>query len=336
MAVAAALLAGCSVDQSQSALPLSAASQRSSTGLGIARDAKRRREREATAGYVYVSNRTAQGASELQVYLAGVQNPSPIKTLTSGLREVGGIDVDPSGNVYVANGSAGNVLEFSPGGASLVQTYSESLVHPTDVTIANGTLYVADQGNAANGYLQQTIEFPIGSSTPSEGIAGVGNYPVLNEGVAVDPQASPGPFWGSASSLTAVPPDGGCSGSTDLIAINVLPTLWADVPLSNNQQAWGLAFSSSGTLYASDFCNNDVPIYAGSGVTWTYMGKVSGTFLDPLFLTINDGFLAIPSASSLLSAAPGYATIIDLQSILPTVTITNGLEHPVGAAVGTI
>ncbi|MGB8909218.1 MAG: hypothetical protein WCC84_10765 [Candidatus Cybelea sp.] len=51
-----------------------------------------------------------------------------------------GVAVDPTGNIYVANGSGDNLLEFSPGGASLMQTYSEGLVHPAGVTVAGGTL----------------------------------------------------------------------------------------------------------------------------------------------------------------------------------------------------
>ena len=128
-------------------------------------------------GYVYVSNRTKQGQSELLIYRAGSQNPSPIETITEGLVDVAGVAVDSSGNVYIANGAGGNVLEFSPGGTSLVFTYSKDLVHPISVTVNDGTLYVADQGNAEDGDAQQVFEYAIGSGTPSVGIAGYGIPP---------------------------------------------------------------------------------------------------------------------------------------------------------------
>jgi hypothetical protein len=57
----------------------------------------------------------------------------------------------------------------------------------------------------------------------------------------------------------------------------------------------------------------------------------------PLFLTIDNQLLAIPSAGS-LSGSPvgtsGYVTVIDLTGLASTVTITSGLQHPIGAAVG--
>lgn len=51
-----------------------------------------------------------------------------------------GVAVDPTGNIYVANGSGNNLLEFSPGGASLRNA-------------------LTDQGDARNGYLQQVYEY---------------------------------------------------------------------------------------------------------------------------------------------------------------------------------
>ena len=120
-------------------------------------------------------------------------------TIKKNLSDVGGIAVDSSGNVYVANGSGGDVLEYAPGAASLVQTYSKGLADPSDVAVANGTLYVADRGNAANGYAQQVLEYPVGNGTPSLGIAGIGNPPDDNEGIAVNPTAKQGTFFASAS-----------------------------------------------------------------------------------------------------------------------------------------
>jgi DNA-binding beta-propeller fold protein YncE len=322
-----AILNACSAGGLQSSfVPRSAAP-------AIARAEHNHARAKERGGYVYVTNRTSQGASELLVYPAGTQNPAPMRTITKNIADVGGIAVDASGNVYVANGGAGNVLEFAPGAASLVKTYSKDLVHPIDVTVANGTLYVADQGNASNGYAQQILEYALGQDTPLIGIGGLGGPAQLNEGIAVDPQLK-NSFFVAATSLTAIPPAGGCPG-TYTVAQNLMPTLWLDVPLSQNQQAFGLAFDSNGNLYVSDICANDIAIYSRVNYVWSYTGRVSGTFDAPLFLTINGGVLAIPSAGSTHLGSPGYVTLVHLPQQSAAVTITNALQHPVGAAVGT-
>jgi len=258
-------------------------------------------------------------------------HPVPIRAVTQKLVDAGSVAVDASGDAYVANGSGGDVIEYSPGATSIVQTYSVGLVHPAGVTVANNTLYVADQGNASNGYAQQILEYTTGNGWPVTAIGGLGSPPQLNEGIAVNPaEKEQGPFYVSATSLTAMPPVG-CFG-TYVTAKNVLPTLWMTVPLSNNHQAWGMAFDSKGRLYVTDPCQNDVAIYSDVDYLWKYSGNVAGTFGAPLFLTINNDILAIPSSRG-SGNKPGYVTIRNLSSDLNTITITSGLEHPVGAAV---
>ena len=339
LCAAAVIFAGCSNGASQ-LIPNAAAPaprnvvQPNSNGDSAARSKRGRIRPDSSTGYVYVSDHTKKGVSELLVYSEGVQNPAPMRTITQNLVDVSGVATDSSGNVYVANGNGGNVLEFAPGGTSLVETYSTGLAHPTDVAVANGTLYVADQGNSANGYIQQVFEYAVGNGTPTLGIAGIENESQPNEGIAVDTTLQSQNFFVSASTMTGNPPVGACPvAPSPLVGENIMPTLWQVIPLSNNQQAWGLAFDSNGLLYAADPCGNDVAIYSDASETWTYQGKVSGTFATPLFLTINQQLLAIPSAA-VHTGASGYVTIIDLTKHTSTVTITNGLDQPIGATVG--
>lgn len=330
LATIAALLAACA-GQSQvggtSPLPQ----------INANRNVSKNVRRAATSEYVYVSDRTQR---EVLVYPAGQNNPPPIRTI-KGLGLVGGMTVDSSGNLYVANaspkdaGTVPEVLEYSPGGVQLVNTFTNMLSHPVNVAVGGGYLWVVDQDD----------HFPTGATT---GIfvysLSAGQNPPLYVAFADPSENTNLPMHGavydsgnlivSDSSVGDVfpPPVQDCPGTVDvyeLINPLVLPLIRV-LDLSNNAQAWGLAIDSQANLYASDFCTNNVEEYQPP--SFNNIGKVTGTFSDPVYETISsDNLLAVPSAGN---GTNGYVTVIQLESVLPPDTITNGLEGPIGAVAG--
>ncbi len=338
-----AVLAGCSNAGSQSPF-IPAAFGANSAAPAVQSSGRSKARPQDSSGYVYVSNRSQGGASDLLVYALSGSSGSgsggaPIQKITKGLVDAGGIAVDANGDVYVANGSAGNVLEFTPGGTSLVQTYSQGLTNPVDVAVANGTLYVADRGNASNGYAQQIFEYSTTSSDgkPLTAISGLGYSTQFNTAVAVDPAAAQGTFFASATIASAMPPSGACSstgasGNGYAVAQNLFPTLWQVVPLSHNSQVSGVAFDSQGNMYAADTCAGAVDVYALKKYVWTYAGTVNGSFSAPFLLTVNDGFLAVPNAAT--GSSSGYVTVIDLSGSTKSLTLRSGLDRPIGASAG--
>ena len=120
----------------------------------------------------------------------------------------------------------------------------QGLVHPTAVTVANGTLYVADQPG-------QVVEYAVGNAKPLIGIAGPGYSSQPDEGIAVDPSGSQ--LFASASSLTAIPFAGGCAGSTYTVAVSRVANAFGSMyHCQTTNKHGGLAFDASGKLYVSD------------------------------------------------------------------------------------
>jgi len=310
LSVSAALaLAGCSSNPS-----LPAANPES--GLA-SRDVK------ATSTYVYVADRSQE---KLLVYPAFQQNPSPTRTVT-GFTEINGIATDSSGNVYVANGSGGTVIEYAPGATSVVRTLSQGLNDPVNVaTDASGNVYVANQ-NSTNSAI---VEFPPGTSvTPTRSITTPLGHSSPPRGVVVDPAgdifitiSGIGDFWPPASVT------GYCLAITGAYEYPAGGSAWSSIFLSRNEQAWGIALDTSGKLYASDFCLNRIDVYTPP--SYSYLNGVSGlSESNPVYLTISpSNIMAVPD--------PGgpYVTVSDLNGVLPEVTISTGLVGPSGAALG--
>jgi hypothetical protein len=80
-----------------------------------------------------------------------------VGSITTGLTDSDGLWVDKAGNLYVANVTSANVLEYAPGRKSPKCTYSAGLVDPINVTTdALGNVYVVDFNNLNSpGYIDK-------------------------------------------------------------------------------------------------------------------------------------------------------------------------------------
>lgn len=281
----------------------------------------------ARSRYVYVADRTRE---KLLVYPAYRDDAKPIRILgaAQGIVELEGIAVDRLGNLYVANGAGGNVLEFSSGGTSLVRKYRQGLAHPVNVTVDDkGTLYVVNDNDLySSGATSAIVEFSNGRAAPSRLLLDPDprRYPL--HGVAID---SHGAVWVSVSqSADNWPLPGANCGSpaANEVYDYIFPTLIVIVPLSENTQVWGVTIDH-GTIYASDYCRA-VQTYAYHG--WEYLGAVPDSGDQPVYQTMSaDHLLVIPCAGV---NENGYVAVIAPSGAW--YKIRRGLRGPIGAAAG--
>ncbi len=315
---AIAILAGCSGYQ-----PPSGASSLEPAG-------RHRLHKATTSHYVYVSDRTQQ---QLLVYPAGQSNPSPIRTVTQGLSQVGGVAVDPSGDVYIANSPTSNgagtpkVLEFSSGATSLVRTFSIGLHHPVTVAVGpNGVVYVSDQDGASSAIVEYaatggapigTLTTPHGSDAPPRGVA------VDSSGDVFVAISGNGDFWPPSllcQAINAVYEYKGGSG--------------APIQIGYSEQDWGLAVDSNANLYEADICLEHV--WELSPPNYQYpAGSTYGPFHVPVYIGLSsDNLLTVPSANGGGSGINGLVSVIDLTGVRAPITISTGLKGPIGAIAG--
>jgi sugar lactone lactonase YvrE len=94
-------------------------------------------------GRIYSSS---YGNSTVSYYDKGTGPNNPVAGMLTGTFEAPeGMAVDDSGNLYVANGDAQNVLVYAPGASSPTTTLSDPNGFPVDVAVdSDGTIYAAN------------------------------------------------------------------------------------------------------------------------------------------------------------------------------------------------
>jgi hypothetical protein len=313
--MSAALLASCAAGQSQF-VP-------SSTGTSNPQSIKKSR-------FVYVADRANQ---ELLVYPAHQSNPKPIRMLgaAAGIVDVGGVAVDKYGDVYVANGRGGNVLEFTSGASSFVKAFSAQLTHPVNVAVdKSDTVYVVNQeAHYQSGATSAIVEFPRGDEQPGPILYDPSNTNRPLRGIAVNDS---GNVFTSTSQSHDVwpPPKTSCYLPPDnQIYDFIFPTLIMPITLSVNTQVWGLTLDKAQDVYASDYCDGSVEVYLPT--SWNHTGTVPYKFDMPVYQTMSaDQLLVVPCGGG---KANGYVAVRDLANGKQEV-IWTGLRAPIGGAAG--
>lgn len=213
--------------------------------------------------------------------------------------------VDNKGNLYVANVTGPNVLEFKPGSSTPNCTYSSGLVDPINVTTDTaGNVYIADFNKLQNpGYVD---EFPQCSNTMSKQWS-VSSGP---EGVAVDKSGDLFVAYFGSSGGNFEEFKGGSSTPTPLGAFVGSPA--------------GLILDNHSNLIADDQAGNiDVIAPPYSSVTTLESG-----LSDPFHVSLNK------KETLLFNANAGAGTVTVYKYPAGTLVTTLGSSNGLSGAAG--
>ena len=243
------------------------------------------------------------GNGTVYVYHAYGKNTSPIRQIAIAAGFPDGVWTDPKGDVYVSvvnagNGGHGYINEYSPGGTTLLQTYTGGLNGPSGGAFdAAGNMYVADLCTPNQNY--------------SCGVfAWAGNLRGVN--VARNDRSA------TLSGFIGVYPPGSTQPSEQLQS----PVL--NIPVT-------VAVDKAQNIFASDNTGeanwNVVEFPAGSGTA-----KVA-----PLLGLPNDawvGAVAFNQANALVVGTNESINIYPREHGKPATVLTSGLFAPDGLAFG--
>ncbi len=186
----------------------------------------------------------------------GTQPVGPVVATSVGLYEISGVSADPSGNVYVSDGSVGGVYKVSPAG---ILTNVVSNVNPYDIALdPSGNLYIANHG--ANEIQKVTPGGVL--SVFKSGLAGP-------NGLATDSSGNVYVAESGGNQVAEITP----AGTLTVIAGTGSTT----TPSSTLNAPQGVAVDSSGDVFIAD--NGDCRVYevTAMGAFSTVAGSGCGT-----------------------------------------------------------
>ena len=304
------------------------------------------------AGNLYVACLFSGTVNE--VSSSGVVNPTPF---AQGLDEPDGLAFDPSGNLYVANSSGGDVIKVTPAG---VETTFVSGFHTAAGLAfdAGGNLYVSDAAEGTVTKVSDPVIVPFtlgGTATPGAAYTGITGSPLVF-GIGQTSQSitgtllfDPGPNQSLTLSLDA--PTGGASlGAPSFTTLTInepakvqfstgsetinesagtfsIPVTISGTPIVSTLQSgfddpFGLAVDADGYLYVANTDDNTVSKVTSEGIVTTF---VSSGLSAPFGL-------AFDTAGNLYIANAGNNTVSVVSPAGVVTSTIHGFSGPAGLA----
>lgn len=245
-----------------------------------------RRARVALASVALVSVLLPAGTHPV---LAAKSLPSHVATIGGGSAGhasmyPSGVDVDPSGNIYVADTGDDTVEKYGPGGGLVWKQGSRGpkiagrFENPRDVAFLNGKIYVADTGYNRVQVLDASTGEPLDVwSTRFGSILGIsagvdgggGNVILVTENTAHKIRV-----YSTAGVLIHSIGDGPGAGAGQL------------------NQPRDAATDAAGNVYVADYKNSRVAVFGPTGTwigAWGVKGTGAGQFKRPYGIDLDDG-----------------------------------------------
>lgn len=250
----------------------------------------------------------------MTLFPANLPSPSPISTITAGIKRPEGIWVDGAGTLYVANsasrGGAGSVTVYRSGSQQPSLTLQTSYRPMSVVTDSKRNVYVGSNDS----FIVAISEYAPGSSQPRKTVfpTKLTGVPFMG-GLAVDAKdnlsASFFVYANPPAHVVKFAP--GLRRKRDLQLVGLAPP--------NLDQA--LARDGAGNLYVGG-APNGINIYAPGSKQPSR--TISGGF-SQYFTVSSDGSLYDPADYYVFEFAPGAQN--------PDITFKGALQYPVGAAI---
>ena len=229
--------------------------------------------------------------------------------ITNGLSGPGGMAVDSSGNLWVANGGANSVAVFPPGSTAPSRILNDTAGSPGDVTVtADGTAYVS---NTAGNNGPNIAVFPPGHTTPTRYL---GDPESFQNGFITSDAAGNVFFDFTAANLM---------GHVDEF-VNGKQTGFKRLPIGNS--APGGIKMYNGYLLISNQITNTVREYTTAGIATGNVLYTGGDWVD--FAPSKNGLVLLAADSTHIEGATRYFP----SGVFQRYFADSAFQFPCGAA----
>ncbi len=250
--------------------------------------------------------------------LIAIPCPCPSGTGNGQFNSAGGVAVDSSGNVYVADTNNNRIQKFTSSGAYMTQWGSSGsgdgqFSNPNGVAVdSSGNVYVADTYNNRIQKFTST-----GTLITKWGSSGFGDGQLSNpSGVVVD---SLGNIYVADRNNNRI---------QKFTSTGTLITKWGSSGSGNGQFNYpsGVAVDSSGNVYVADTNNSRIQKFTSTGAfmtTWGSIGSDNGKFYYPGGVVVDSSenvYVADTNSNRIQKFSP-LSAIVTTNSVGPRNTI---------------